>query len=56
LDTQRAIEIINSLGVIEVLYQGNPVWIEQVNGDRIGIQMMENNRRIEVPVEDLSEK
>ena len=29
----RAREIMESKGVIEVLYQGHPVWIEQIEQD-----------------------
>lgn len=31
MNIEKAIEIVESLGVIEVKYKGNPVWIENIN-------------------------
>ena len=56
MNTKRAEEIVDSLGVIEVLYQGSPIWIEQINGDKVQIQDLNTQQRCEVPVNDLVER
>jgi small acid-soluble spore protein H (minor) len=55
MDVQRAHDIVNSLGVIEVLYQGEPIWIENINGDLARIDFLERRHQAEVPVHDLME-
>lgn len=55
MDVQRAHDIVNSLGVIEVLYQGEPIWIENINGDQARIDFLERRHKAEVPVRDLME-
>jgi len=55
LDNKRAIEIISSLGVIEVRHQGSPVWIEQVEDDFAEIKYLDKGKRIRVPVNELAE-
>lgn len=52
---ERAREIMDTLGVIEVFYRGAPVWIEKVDGDLVEVQHLENRERIQVPVMELSE-
>jgi H-type small acid-soluble spore protein len=41
MDVQRAHDIVNSLGVIEVFYQGEPVWIEDIVGDKARVPVRE---------------
>lgn len=55
MDIERAHDIVNSLGVIEVLYQGEPIWIEDINGDQARIDFLNRRQRVEVPVRDLIE-
>jgi small acid-soluble spore protein H (minor) len=55
IDANRALEIFNSLGVIEVLHRGSPVWIEQVNNNSAEIQYLSTQQRAHVPVEELIE-
>ncbi len=55
MDANRADEIINSHGVINVLYNGYPIWIEQVMGKTAMVQDLANQRRFEVDVHDLVE-
>ncbi|NLV21681.1 MAG: H-type small acid-soluble spore protein [Syntrophomonadaceae bacterium] len=55
MDNKRANEIFDSLGVIEVFYQGSPVWIEKIDANRVQVQDMRTNQRFEVPVYDLVE-
>ncbi|AFV10310.1 MAG: Small acid-soluble spore protein [Clostridia bacterium 62_21] len=55
LDSGRAKEIVESLGVVEVLYNGFPVWIERLNGDTAEVRFLETGGRLEVPVTELVE-
>lgn len=56
MNNKRAREIINSLGVIEVLYQGNPVWIEDIDGSLAQVRYLDSRDSFEVPIGDLEEK
>ncbi|NLU48464.1 MAG: H-type small acid-soluble spore protein [Syntrophomonadaceae bacterium] len=51
----RAREIMESKGVIEVFYQGHPVWIEQIEQDTARIRMLDNNQQLNVPIKMLAE-
>lgn len=55
MNTNRAVDIFNSMGVIEVHYQGYPVWIEKINKNTAGILNLTTNERLEVSVKDLLE-
>lgn len=56
MDNKRAREIVNSLGVIEVLYQDRPVWIEDVDGSLAQIRYLDaEDSKFEVPVGELEE-
>lgn len=54
---QRAQEIMASLGVIEVHYQGSKVWLEEVQGDDAMVTMIENpEHKMRVKIGDLVEQ
>lgn len=53
MKSEKAKAILESHGVISVLYRGTPVWIETLMGDQARITMIESDRRLEVPVADL---
>ena len=55
--TERAVEIINSLGVINVTYKNNPVWIEDIEreSNKIQVKDLKTNEVIEVEALDLVE-
>jgi H-type small acid-soluble spore protein len=57
MDTIRANEILNNKGdTIEVLYQGSPVWLEDVKDTNTAVvSFIENHRKEEVPVYKLVE-
>lgn len=55
MDSKRAQEIFDSLGIIEVFYQGSPVWLEKINANHVQVQDMRTNQRFEVSVHDLRE-
>lgn len=56
MDSKRAREIVESHGVIEVLYQDTPVWIEEVKtNNKADVTVLETNERMDVPVEQLTE-
>ncbi|MGI6467974.1 MAG: H-type small acid-soluble spore protein [Syntrophomonadaceae bacterium] len=55
MDVQRAHDIVNSLGVIEVFYQGEPVWIEDIVGDKARVEFLNRRHKAEVPVRELVE-
>lgn len=57
MDSIRAKEILNSNNSIEVLYRGEPVWIENVKDTNTAvITNLDNKRTEEVPVYLLVEK
>lgn len=55
MDSARAQEIIESKGVIEVLYNSIPVWINSVTGESAEITYLDSNRKSQVPVASLNE-
>lgn len=55
MDRSKAEDIINSLGVIEVLYQGSPVWIEELQGYTAQIKYLYDGKRQQVDVAELVE-
>lgn len=55
MDNKRAREIINSLGVIEVLYQGRPIWIEDIDSSLAQVRYLDIGDSFEVPVRELEE-
>ncbi|MCY6485783.1 H-type small acid-soluble spore protein [Clostridium aestuarii] len=54
---ERAEEILHSLGVINVTYENNPVWIENIEKENktVSIKNLKTNKLIEVPISDLNE-
>jgi small acid-soluble spore protein H (minor) len=51
LDSIRAKEIISSGDVIQVLYQGSPVWLENVKDNNTAeVTRLDRKDKIEVPV------
>ncbi len=55
MNIERAQEIFDSYGVIEVLHRGAPVWIEAVANDRATVKYLDSQERTQVPVADLVE-
>jgi len=54
---QRAREIMDSTGVIEVHYQGRQVWLEEMEGDQVTVSFLEiPNRKLQVKLGDLVEQ
>ncbi|WP_028307211.1 H-type small acid-soluble spore protein [Desulfitibacter alkalitolerans] len=53
----RAEEILNSSRTIEVLYEGEPVWINSLNPDQqtAKVTLGASNKRIDVHVNELIE-
>ncbi|OPZ93765.1 MAG: acid-soluble spore protein H [Firmicutes bacterium ADurb.Bin419] len=57
MDSNRAKRIMESNGVIEVLYQGSPVWIENVlDNNIVEVSNIQTNDKKEVPAYMLVEK
>ncbi|MGD0153832.1 MAG: H-type small acid-soluble spore protein [Thermacetogeniaceae bacterium] len=55
MNIERAQEIFDSYGVIEVLHRGAPVWIEAVANDLATVKYLDSQERTQVPVADLVE-
>jgi H-type small acid-soluble spore protein len=55
MESKRAEQIMQSNGVIEVSYNGMPVWIEGIRGDMAEVTFIDLNRRSDVPVSSLAE-
>lgn len=51
----RAREIMESKGVIEVLYQGHPVWIEGIEQDSAQVRLLDDDHKLNVPINMLTE-
>lgn len=56
MDNESARRIVESLGVIEVLYNGSPVWIENVINNNAVVSYLDSKNRVEVPIEELIER
>lgn len=51
MDSERAKDIIKSKDVIQVLYQGSPVWVNQVMDNNVAeVTRLDRKDKIEVPV------
>lgn len=57
MDIKRAAEIIESLGVIEVSYKGEPVWLENINqqNSKVKVKNMNTDKELNVDIKDLEE-
>lgn len=56
MDSIRAKEIISSGELIQVLYQGSPVWLENVKDNKIAeITKLDSKDKMEVPLSLLVE-
>lgn len=56
MDNESARRIIESLGVIEVQYNGIPVWIENIKDNTAEVSYLDTKNKAEVPVEKLVER
>jgi small acid-soluble spore protein H (minor) len=57
MDIERARQIVESDGVIEVLYQGSPVWIDKIlSSNQAQVSDIKTNEVNEVPIYMLVEK
>ena len=57
MDIERARQIVESDGVIEVLYQGSPVWIDKIlSNNQAQVSDIKTNEVNEVPIYMLVEK
>lgn len=54
---ERAFEIFNSLGIIDVEYKNRSIWIEAINKETntANVRDLETNNLNEVPVNELNE-
>lgn len=56
MDAKRAKEILQSPDVIRVLYQGTPVWIQNIKSDNtVEVTYLGNNTNLNVPIIQLEE-
>jgi small acid-soluble spore protein H (minor) len=55
LDAQSARRIIDSKDNIEVLYNGSPVWIQDVNSNTAKVRFLDSDKVQEVAVGELVE-
>jgi H-type small acid-soluble spore protein len=55
MESKRAEQIMQSNGVIEVSYNGMPVWIESIHGDMARVKFIDIDRSTDVPISALSE-
>ncbi|WMJ81891.1 H-type small acid-soluble spore protein [Clostridium sp. MB40-C1] len=57
MDIKRATEIIESLGVIEVSYNGDPIWLEDIDKENNTVKVKNINtaKELIVDISDLKE-
>ena len=55
MDKQRARSIMQSAGIIGVMHNGSPVWLENLKGDMAEVSYINTDRRAEVPLNELVE-
>lgn len=57
MNIKRANEIVRSLGVIDVNYKSNPVWIERIHEEtnEIDVKDLNTNKHFTVNAAELSE-
>ncbi|WP_099191003.1 H-type small acid-soluble spore protein [Tepidibacter mesophilus] len=54
---RRATEIIQSNDTVEVLYQNEPVWLENIDSrtETVYVRSIDNDKRMVVPIVELVE-
>ncbi len=55
MDSSRVEEIMRSHGVINITYNGVPVWIEGIRGEVAEVSLIDEKKRMDVPVSGLTE-
>lgn len=55
MDSKRVEEIMQSYGVINVSYNGMPIWIEGIRDDVAEVTLIGMERRMDVPISALTE-
>lgn len=56
MDSERAKQIMESKGVIEVLFRGSPVWIESVKDNNTAeVSYLRTKKKVEAPIYLLTE-
>ncbi len=55
MDRSRAEEIMDSLGVIEVIHGSSPVWIDGLDGDMASIEYLDRSVKTRVSLAELYE-
>ncbi len=55
---RRATEILQSNDNVEVLYQNEPIWIENIDSrtETVYVKSLNNDKRMVVPIVELFEK
>jgi H-type small acid-soluble spore protein len=56
MESKKIEEIMQSYGVINVSYNGMPVWIEGIRGEVAEVTLIDTGRRMDVPVSNLTEE
>ncbi|MGI6777710.1 MAG: H-type small acid-soluble spore protein [Acetivibrionales bacterium] len=55
MDIRRASEIMESHGIIDVHYKGQPVWMQGIKGDIAQVSYISNGKIVDVPLYALEE-
>lgn len=55
MNSKRLEKILQSHGVIDVTYNGMPVWVESIRGDIAAVNFIGEDRRLDVPISALTE-
>lgn len=55
MDKKRVEEIMQSHGVINVIFDGMPVWIEGIRGDLAEVTLINASGHMDAPIDKLTE-
>jgi small acid-soluble spore protein H (minor) len=55
MESKRVEEIMQSHGVINISYNGMPVWIEGIRGDVAEVSLINMEKSMDVPISALTE-
>lgn len=55
MERKRVHEIMDSLGVIDVHYRNQPVWLEQISGEQVQIRFLPDGPKKVVDIHELYE-
>lgn len=56
MDKNRIYEIIKNKEIKDIYYKDQPVWIQEINNDKVKVGFLNSNRTQDIYLDDLYEK